>query len=253
MKSISLLSSFVLMLLCGIANASVHEVSDLRYLTSDEYYSFAAAEIKSAKKSILLAMYLVWPGGTHSPVNSLMDLMGTKRSEGVNVKVILDDDVKGEGNRPFNLKAITRFQQQGVYARFDNTRRVSHVKLLIIDDETVFIGSQNWTSSALGGSNYEHAVMVKSEELAGELKSGLIQRIGSKEDVFNPEKPDELINVNSAGVQRLIRLPGIGKTMAERIIAYRNEHGKFKNIDDLKNVPGIGDKVGKKLKDKIIF
>ena len=37
-------------------------------------------------------------------------------------------------------------------------------------------------------------------------------------------------------------LPGIGDTIAQRIVAYREQHGPFKNIDELKNVDGIGDK-----------
>ena len=50
------------------------------------------------------------------------------------------------------------------------------------------------------------------------------------------------INVNTATKIQLMELPGIGSTLAERIIAYRAEHGLFQSTDDLMNVEGIGKK-----------
>ena len=50
------------------------------------------------------------------------------------------------------------------------------------------------------------------------------------------------VNLNTAGSDELVGLPGIGPAMAGRIIAYRNQHGKFISVDDLSNVRGIGKK-----------
>jgi comEA protein len=50
------------------------------------------------------------------------------------------------------------------------------------------------------------------------------------------------IALNAATREQLERLPGIGPTMAERIIAYRNERGRFRTVDELTNVQGIGAK-----------
>jgi competence protein ComEA len=50
------------------------------------------------------------------------------------------------------------------------------------------------------------------------------------------------ININKAGAEELDTLPGIGPALAERILAYREEQGKFKDVAELKNVSGIGDK-----------
>lgn len=49
------------------------------------------------------------------------------------------------------------------------------------------------------------------------------------------------ININSAQIEELITLPGVGEATANKIIEYRKENGKFQKIEDLKNVPGIGD------------
>ncbi len=51
------------------------------------------------------------------------------------------------------------------------------------------------------------------------------------------------ININNAGLDELTRLPGIGETLAARIIAYRAAHGPFTRVEELKAVSGIGDKV----------
>ena len=59
------------------------------------------------------------------------------------------------------------------------------------------------------------------------------------------------IDLNSAGVEELTRLPGIGETLAQRIVAYRQEHGPFRSVDKLKNVPGIGEKTVEEIKDSV--
>lgn len=51
----------------------------------------------------------------------------------------------------------------------------------------------------------------------------------------------ELININTAAAGELISLPGIGDVMASRIVAYREEHGPFATIEEVMNVPGIGE------------
>ena len=66
-----------------------------------------------------------------------------------------------------------------------------------------------------------------------------------------PPADNGKININSAGVDELVTLPGIGKAYAERIIEYREKNGPFKMIDDLKNVSGIGDKTLQDLRDKV--
>lgn len=49
------------------------------------------------------------------------------------------------------------------------------------------------------------------------------------------------VNVNSASVEEIAEaLKGVGMTKAEAIVAYRNENGQFKHVDELVNVKGIG-------------
>ncbi|MGL5348104.1 MAG: helix-hairpin-helix domain-containing protein [Peptostreptococcaceae bacterium] len=60
------------------------------------------------------------------------------------------------------------------------------------------------------------------------------------------------ININSASIDELDTLPGVGEATANKIVSYRDENGKFKSIEEIKNVNGIGDKKFLELKDKII-
>ena len=60
------------------------------------------------------------------------------------------------------------------------------------------------------------------------------------------------ININTADSSLLQTINGVGESLAGKIIDYREKNGKFKNIEDLKNVSGVGDKKFEDLKDKII-
>ncbi|WP_156802657.1 helix-hairpin-helix domain-containing protein [Coprothermobacter platensis] len=60
-----------------------------------------------------------------------------------------------------------------------------------------------------------------------------------------------LININTADAAQLDTLPGIGPTLAQRIIDYREANGPFQNIEEIKDVSGIGDKKFEDIKSMI--
>ena len=59
------------------------------------------------------------------------------------------------------------------------------------------------------------------------------------------------ININTASAEELTSLSGIGPSRAEDIVAYRESHGAFKTIEDIKSVSGIGQSIFDKIKDRI--
>ena len=59
------------------------------------------------------------------------------------------------------------------------------------------------------------------------------------------------ININTAGIQELDAIPGVGEATANKILSYREENGNFRSIEEIKNVNGIGDKKYENMKESI--
>lgn len=59
------------------------------------------------------------------------------------------------------------------------------------------------------------------------------------------------VNLNTAGKELLMTLPGIGEAKAEAILTYRSEHGPFSDIEEIKNIEGIKEKVFEKIEGLI--
>ena len=76
-------------------------------------------------------------------------------------------------------------------------------------------------------------------------------------DVLNiPGKSDTVISkvsINTASLEQLCVLPGIGESTAQKIIDYRETNGLFRSIDELTNVKGIGPVKLEKIRDLIIL
>lgn len=93
--------------------------------------------------------------------------------------------------------------------------------------------------------------------LAAPLTDGQHIHIPTKEIFLQPQNisassdSGDLVNINTADAEKLTTLKGIGPALAQRIIEYREQNGAFKNIDEIKNVRGIGDKKFSAFKDKI--
>ena len=59
------------------------------------------------------------------------------------------------------------------------------------------------------------------------------------------------ININTAKQEELTQITGVGESTAKKIIEYRTQNGKFKSIEDIKNIPGIGDSKFNAMKEEI--
>ncbi len=106
---------------------------------------------------------------------------------------------------------------------------------------------------------------IKKVNLAYELEDGqkiYIPNINEPEEteiiddgadgiVENTENADGTININKADSEELQSLNGIGETLSKNIVDYRNKNGKFSKIEDLMNVPGIGESKFNNIKENI--
>jgi competence protein ComEA len=74
-----------------------------------------------------------------------------------------------------------------------------------------------------------------------EIDSYISQEIGENIIDQDIKITNNLVNINTATQNELETLAGIGPSTALKIINYREENGKFKKIEDIRNVPGIGE------------
>ena len=75
--------------------------------------------------------------------------------------------------------------------------------------------------------------------------------IGGIAPLLSAEQMDT-ININTATVKEIMKLPGIGKKKAEAVIAFRQDNGGFEDVNDLKKIDGIGKKTFEKIREHII-
>lgn len=94
-------------------------------------------------------------------------------------------------------------------------------------------------------------------DLSGELTEGQVIRIASAhtmDDVAKAKPSEEdsgIVNINTASVGELDRLPGIGPVLASAIVQYREANGRFRSVADIQRVKGIGKKKYANIKELI--
>lgn len=117
------------------------------------------------------------------------------------------------------------------------------------DEESLFeeISSSD-TSNKSNGTTENHNSVVDSEP-ASNPSSKPETSVSVTPPADTPQTG--LININSADLEQLQQLDGIGKVKAQAIIDYREAHGAFRTVDELTKVDGIGEKTLEKNRDKI--
>ena len=73
----------------------------------------------------------------------------------------------------------------------------------------------------------------------------------SANDLIAKANEKIMVNINTANEVELQRIPGIGEIIASRIVAYRKQNGKYKTIEDIQNVSGVGTSKFQKIKQYI--
>lgn len=87
--------------------------------------------------------------------------------------------------------------------------------------------------------------------LAAPVRDGEHVVVASRADPSGGSTDPEGIDLNTASAGRLEELPGVGPVLAERIVEFRDEHGPFATIEDLLDVPGIGEAKLAQMRDAI--
>lgn len=103
--------------------------------------------------------------------------------------------------------------------------------------------------SAVGAASEGNAQTTGGQTgiaLAGNAQAGSVQPGSTNTTALGGK-----VNINTAGITELDKLPGVGPALAERILQYRTEHGLFARPEDLQNVSGIGTKTYEKMASQV--
>ena len=136
------------------------------------------------------------------------------------------------------------------------TKREKHVILFLVYTLMLGYGVKLYQGSHLY-DDFKPVTSIEKESF--EKKATLAYDISKRKGLNSSESSTEndsklqteIININTAKKQNLVKLPKIGTVTAERIIRFRDDYGPFKSFDDLLKVKGIGPKTLEKLKPQI--
>ena len=149
-------------------------------------------------------------------------------------------DIKGEVKKEGVYKVTSGMTVNDVIKLAGGLKKSASTKNInlskrVFDEMVIIVYSKSSLNNNI--NNNKNDALIKNEEKA------LISSSNSSSNL-------SLVNINTATIEELLTLSGIGNSKAEAIIKYR-ESNKFNTIDDIKNISGIGDSLFEKIKDYI--
>ena len=147
------------------------EMKEVYVLEDQNYYHNVTSDLQKANETILVAMYSMIYDSDDSFdwANDLIKELVNASERGVNVTVIIEYRTFF-GYQNDNLDAYNYLLSNNVTVLLDNGTDTDHMKLVIIDDKIVYVGSHNWSESGLY-YNSETSVKIISNEFAELFKT----------------------------------------------------------------------------------
>lgn len=155
-------------------------------------------------------------------------------------------DIKGSVKKPGVYKinkdsrVIDAIEASGGITKEANTRFINLSKSLKDGDVIVV-----YSDKEIDEAKKDQTVYIETPCVCEEVKNDACY----KEE--NDENTNKKININTATIEELKTLNGIGEAKASAIIEYRKVKGKYKSIDEIKEVNGISESLFEKIKDSI--
>ena len=115
------------------------------------YASLVLELLRGARRSVHVAMYRVsiYPSYPDSLANELVDALISAAGRGLDVRVLIDDCSTYAESADANLASAITLHQRGIEVRLDAPEETTHAKLIVIDEESVVLGSTNWNYYSL--------------------------------------------------------------------------------------------------------
>lgn len=168
LKKKIILLSLLFTLLLSTTKVFALPAESVEPLLKEDYYSRVCSLVRGAKESIYILMYAIQVGESkYHPVNRLCQDLIQAHKRGVKIEIILEysSAARDKFITEINQKALDLLSKEGIRVRFDDSRRVTHAKLVIIDDYITILGSHNWTYTAFQRNN-ESSILIKSRKVA---------------------------------------------------------------------------------------
>jgi phosphatidylserine/phosphatidylglycerophosphate/cardiolipin synthase-like enzyme len=166
------LSALLLLLMTGCT-----QEPRVTLLANEAYFEALIPHLTQAKEAIVISMYLFALGDHESNrANQVKEALVDAAKRGVRVRLFLENSADEDFSTEANRSAAAELERQGIAVQFDSPTRTTHTKIVIIDQRYVFLGSHNFTHSALRHNN-EASVLIESPKLAQQVLAYL-HRIG---------------------------------------------------------------------------
>jgi PLD-like domain len=169
-----LFGAFLLLVSCALCCA---DTTGVRYIPARDYFQTVLTEINNAQRSIHVVLYLfsLYPNSPNSKAMRLAQALVAAHKRGVAVEVVLDAQKHGDPvEAGDNSQAYNFLTGRGVHACFADVPAIVHAKAVIIDSQTVIVGSANWSESAFD-RNIEASVLVRDRTVAAQILAELGQ------------------------------------------------------------------------------
>ena len=193
--------------------------------------------MKKTKNIICILLIIFLTAGCKEDGTSIdtQGLLLSEEEEGSSEEPIQDDTAKEQAGEPIIYVQVSgAVKKPGVYRLPEGSRVFQALELA-------------------GGMTKE--ADEKSLNQAQELTDGQIVWVMTAEEAVSLEQPESLpnddgrINLNTATQEELMTLPGIGEAKAKSILAWREDHGSFEQIEDIMKIEGIKEGVFSKIRD----
>jgi competence protein ComEA len=170
--------------------------------------------------------------------------VSTDPGKTVNVEEVASDGDLIQSSGIIKAYICGEVKKPGVYEIEKGSRVIDILKLAGGQSEDACLEIVNLAQEVFDGQR----IYIPS---IGEISSGGFLFFTGDDSKNGSYSENGIININSAGLEELESLPGIGPVTAKNIIDYRNKNGLFKAKEELRKVTGIGEKKYEKIKQLI--
>ena len=203
------------------------------------------------KIAVFILMILICPVGLiiKDKLGSKEDIYVLTEEKELYQETIEEKEVKKEEkditNKEITVYVSGEVNKPGIVTLNEGDRLATAVEMV---GGTTDKADLNGINMAIKVQDEMHYIIPKIGDVVKNNSSEIVSNDNSNQG--GASKTSQ-ININTATIEELDTLPGVGEATANKIVNHRSENGEFKSIEEIKNVNGIGDKKFEEIKNLI--